>query len=290
MSVRVIAPASTANLGPAFDSAAAALDLWNELVVEEAANGPAVEIEGEGSAELPRDESHLALRAFALFAPVDRYRFSFVNRIPLERGLGSSAAAIALGLVAGSAVAGKEVSAEELLTLGLTLEEHADNLAAALFGGVCVVWRSNGHVRAARIATDLPLASILAVPVDRTNTTASRNGLPLTITHEDAAANAGFAAMLGAAIAAGDAGLLGDAFHDRLHEQYRVDGTPLLKLLRTNAPDGTAGVTLSGSGPSVVVWATQERAADVATELERSLPPDTRVLPLRVAHEGARLA
>ena len=290
MSVRVIAPASTANLGPAFDSAAAALDLWNELVVEEASSGPAVEIEGEGSAELPRDESHLTLRAFALFAPVDRYRFSFVNRIPLERGLGSSAAAIALGLVAGSAVAGKEASTEELLTLGLTLEGHADNLAATLFGGVCVVWRSNGHVRAARIAADLPLASILAVPVNRTNTAASRNGLPLTITHEDAAANAGFAALLGAAIASGDAGLLGDAFHDRLHEQYRIDGTPLLKLLQSSAPDGTAGVTLSGSGPSVVVWAAQERAADVATELERSLPPDTRVLPLRVAQEGARLA
>ena len=290
MSVRVIAPASTANLGPAFDSAAAALDLWNELVVEEAPNGPVVEIEGEGSAELPRDESHLALRAFALFAPVDRHRFSFVNRIPLERGLGSSAAAIALGLLAGSAVAGQEVSTEELLSLGLTLEEHADNLAATLFGGVCVVWHSNGHVRAARIAADLPLASILAVPAGRTNTAASRNGLPLTITHKDAAANAGFAAMLGAAIASGDAGLLGDAFHDRLHEQYRIDGTPLLKLLRSNAPDGTVGVTLSGSGPSVVVWAAQERAADVATELERSLPPDTRVLPLRVAQEGARLA
>jgi homoserine kinase len=289
MSVRVIAPASTANLGPAFDSAAAALDLWNELVVDEASNGPTVEIEGEGSAELPRDASHLTLRAFALFAPVERYRFSFVNRIPLERGLGSSAAAIALGLVAGSAVAGKEVPTEELLTLGLPLEGHADNLAATLFGGVCVAWRSNGHVRAARIAADLPLVSILAVPADRTNTVQSRSGLPLTITHEDAAANAGFAALLGAAIASGDAGLLSDAFHDRLHEQYRVDGTPLLKLLRSHPPDGTAGVTLSGSGPSVVVWAAQERAADVAGELERSLPPDTRVLPLRVAQEGARL-
>jgi homoserine kinase len=290
MSMRAIAPASTANLGPAFDSAAAALDLWNELVVEEAPDGLVVEIEGEGSAELPRDESHLALRAFALFAPVARRRFSFVNRIPLERGLGSSAAAIALGLVAGSAAAGNEATTEELLALGLTLEEHADNLAAALFGGVCVVWRSNGRMRAARIAADLPLASILAVPINRTNTAASRNGLPLAVTHEDAVANAGFAALLGAAIASGDAGLLGDAFHDRLHEQYRAGVTPLLGLLQSNAPDGTVGVTLSGSGPSVVVWAAQERAEGVAAELERALPHDTRVLPLRVAQEGARLA
>jgi homoserine kinase len=290
MSVRVVAPASTANLGPAFDSAAAALDLWNELVVEEAVrSGPAVEIEGEGAGELPHDTSHLALRAFALFAPAEDYRFSFVNRIPLERGLGSSAAAIALGLVAGGAVAGQDVPAQELLALGLDLEGHADNLAAALFGGVCVAWHSNGHVRAARIAADLPLASILTVPVARTNTAASRNGLPANVTHEDAAANAGFAALLGAAIASGDAGLLGDALHDRLHEQYRVDSTPLLRLLQEHAPDGAAGITLSGSGPSVVVWAAPDRAADVAAELERTLPDDTRVLPLRVAQEGARV-
>ena len=290
MSVRVVAPASTANLGPAFDSAAAALDLWNELVVEEAWRSPTVEIEGEGAGELPRDASHLTLRAFALFAPVERYRFSFVNRIPLERGLGSSAAAIALGLVAGSAVAGKEVPTEELLTLGTELEGHADNLAATLFGGVCVAWRSNGHVRAARIAADLPLASILAVPVDRTNTARSRGSLPPTVKHEDAAVNAGYAALLGAAIASGDAALLRDALHDRLHEQYRLDATPLLQLLQSNAPDGAAGVTLSGSGPSVVVWAAHERAVDVAAELERSLPDNTRVLQLRVAQKGARLA
>jgi homoserine kinase len=291
MSVRAVAPASTANLGPAFDSAAAALDLWNELVVEEAqAGGALVEIEGEGVDELPRDETHLTLRAFALFAPVEHHQFSFVNRIPLERGLGASAAAIALGLVAGSAVAGKDVPTEELLRLGMQFESHADNLAAALFGGVCVAWRSNGHVRAARIAAGLPLASILAVPIGRTNTADSRGALPLTITHEDATANAGFAALLGAAIASGDAGLLGDAFHDRLHEQYRADGSPLFKLLQAKAPDGSAGITLSGSGPSVVVWATPDRAAAVAAELERSLPDDTRVLSLRVAQEGARLA
>jgi homoserine kinase len=290
MSVRVVAPASTANLGPAFDSVAAALELWNELVVEETETGLAVEIDGEGAAELPRDASHLSLRAFSLFAPVEHYRFSFVNRIPLERGLGSSAAAIALGLVAGSTVAGRDASPDELLALAMTLEAHADNLAAALLGGVCVSWCSNGKERAARIAADLPLASILAIPAGRTNTAQSRNGLPSTVTHEDAAANAGYAAMLGAAIAAGDAGLLRDAFHDRLHEQYRLDAAPLLRLLKASAPDGVDGITLSGSGPSVVIWVAHERAERVAAELETSLPPDTRVLRLRVAQEGARLA
>ena len=289
MRMHVVAPASTANLGPAFDSAAAALDLWNEVVVEEAPGTLVVEIEGEGADELPRDASHLSLRAFALFAPVEGYCFSFVNRIPLERGLGSSAAAIALGVVAGSTVAGASPTSDELLTRAVELEGHSDNLAAALFGGVCISWRADGRVHAARIAGDLPLASILAVPASRTNTTQSRNGLPATVPHSDAAVNAGYAAMLGAAIASGDADLLRAALHDRLHQHYRLDAAPLLRALQTSAPDGALGVTLSGSGPSVVVWAAHERADGVVADLQNSLPDDTRVLQLRVAQEGARL-
>lgn len=288
MTVRVVAPASTANLGPGFDAAAAALELWNEVVVEEGTSG--VELEGEGVDELPRDATHLTLRAFALFAPVDGYRFSFVNRIPLERGLGSSAAAIAMGLVAGAAVAGKSTSPAELLALGVPIEGHADNLAAALYGGVCLAMKRQGTIHAHRLAGDMPVAAILAVPAARTSTAASRNGLPERVTHADAAHNAASAAMLGAAIASGDVELLRDAFDDRLHEQYRIGNAPLLKALRAHAPDGTVGVTLSGSGPSVVVWAEPARAADVALELKNSLPDDTMVLPLRVAQEGARTA
>jgi homoserine kinase len=288
LTVRVVAPASTANLGPGFDAAAAALELWNEVVVEEGESG--VEIEGEGVDELPRDVTHLTLRAFALFAPVDSYHFRFVNRIPLERGLGSSAAAIAMGLVAGAAVTGRTASPAELLALGVPIEGHADNLAAALYGGVCIAMKRQGAIHAHRLAGDMPVAAILAVPASRTSTAASRNGLPEMVTHADAAHNAASAAMLGAAIASGDVELLRDAFDDRLHEQYRIADAPILRALRDHAPDGTIGVTLSGSGPSVVVWAENARAADVALELKDSLPDDTMVLPLRVAQEGARTA
>ena len=292
MTVRVVAPASTANLGPGFDAAAAALELWNEVVVEEASisKGSGVEIEGEGVDELPRDATHLTLRAFALFAPVDGYRFSFVNRIPLERGLGSSAAAIAMGLVAGATITGRSTDPGELLRLGVPIEGHADNLAAALYGGVCIAMKRQGSIHAHRIAGDMPVAAILAVPAARTSTAASRNGLPAKVTHADAAHNAASAAMLGASIVSGDIELLRDAFDDKLHEQYRIGDAPLLQALRTHAPDGTVGVTLSGSGPSVVVWAENARAADVAIELKNSLPDDTMVLPLRVAQEGATTA
>lgn len=284
--IRAVAPASTANLGPAFDAGAAALDLWNELVVEE---GPfAVEIEGEGADEIVRDGSHLALRAFAVYAPFDRYRFSFVNRIPIERGLGSSAAAIALGLVAGAAAAGRKATPDELLAVGAELEGHADNLGAALNGGVCFAWQRNGSPHASRIADDMPAAPVLVVPDARTSTERSRGSLPFTVRHDDAAVTAGAAALLGAAIARKDTALLRVALHDRLHEQYRLDDAPLLRELQSSLPHGAVGVTLSGSGPSVVVWADPARADDVAAELVDSLT-DTTVLPLRVAQEGARL-
>ncbi len=281
----VRAPASTANLGPGFDCAAAALDLWNELHVEEGEH--AVVVEGEGAGELRTDDGHLALRAFSLVAPVKEYRFRFVNRIPLERGLGSSAATIAAGLVAGAAVNGREIPTDELLRLGLPLEGHADNLAAALHGGVCLIWQNGAGPHTARIAADLPLSPVLVLPDQRVNTLESRGRLPETLPHHEAAAAAAQAALLGAAVASGDAKLLADAFHDRLHEPYRAPDAPLLQELRDDPVPGQAGVTLSGSGPSVVVWL--ERTWPVpgtVTELQRRYP-DARVLPLRIADQGA---
>ncbi len=282
----VRAPATTANLGPGFDCAAAALELWNELHVEDALDGePAVEVEGEGAAEVPHDAAHLALRAFALLAPLEGRRFRFVNRIPLERGLGSSAATVAAGIVAGAAAAGRDLAPDELLGLGLPLEGHADNLAAALRGGVCLVWRNGAGPHAARIAIDLPLAPIAVVPATRVSTAASRSRLPDTLPHAEAAAAAAQAALLGAAIASGDATLLATAFRDLLHEPYRAADAPLLEELRREPPTGVAGVTLSGSGPSVVVWARKPHGAAVAAELQRRLP-DARVLSLKVASRG----
>ena len=282
----VRAPASTANLGPGFDCAAAALDLWNEVHVEEGAH--AVVVEGEGAAELRTDDGHLALRAFSLVAPVEQYRFRFVNRIPLERGLGSSAATIAAGLVAGAAVSGHEIPTDELLRLGLPLEGHADNLAAALHGGVCLIWQNGAGPHAARIAADLPLSPVLVLPDQRVNTLESRGRLPETLLHHEAAAAAAQAALLGAAVASGDAKLLADAFHDRLHEPYRAPDAPLLQELRDDPVPGQAGVTLSGSGPSVVVWLDRTwPVPGTVTELQRRYP-DARVLPLQIAAEGAR--
>jgi homoserine kinase len=239
------------------------------VTVEE---GAGVEIEGEGRSELPRDASHLTLRAFAVFASPEHYRFRFVNRIPLERGLGSSAAAIAAGLVAGAAVAGRSADHGELLAGGRPIEGHADNLAASLYGGVCFAMKRNGTIHAARIASDMPAAAIVAMPEARTHTGKSRGALPATVTHADAAHNAASAALLGAAIAAGTRACCATRSTTACTSSTVRLTRRSSRSCARSAPDGTVGVTLSGSGPSVVVWAETARADDVALEVEARVP------------------
>jgi homoserine kinase len=173
VTIHVRAPATSANLGPGFDCAGVALELWNELRVEDS-DELVVDVEGEGADEAPRDESHLGLRAFALVAPVEGKRFSFRNRIPFARGLGSSSATIALGLVAGCAAAGRAAEPEELLQLAMQLENHADNLAPCLLGGATLAWADGDAWHARRVADTLPLEPIAVIPRTRVETPASR--------------------------------------------------------------------------------------------------------------------
>ncbi len=266
--VRVRAPASTANLGPGFDCAAVALDLWNDLEVT------------DGDDELDLD--HLGVRAFARLAPVDGRRFAFVDRIPRERGLGSSAAVIAMGLVAAAAVEGLSPSVEDLLAEGVELEGHADNLAAALAGGVCLTW----DAKIARVADDAPAVPIALVPEATVSTAAARAALPEQVAHGDATFTSGRAAVLGAALATGSTELFAEALADRLHEPYRALGAPLLAAVRDDLPAAALGATLSGSGPTVIVWARPESARACAHDLEARFP-DVSVLTLSVSPEGA---
>ena len=281
--LRVRAPATTANLGPGFDCAACALDLWNELVVGE---GGGVTIAGGGAGELPEGPENLALRAFALLAPVEGRSFAFSNRIPLGRGLGSSAAAVALGLVAAARAAGREVVPGELLAVGARLEGHADNLAAALCGGLCLTWAERGMPRLARIADGPPLEPVAVIPAERVATAASRAALPAQVSHADASFTAGRAALLGAGAASGDPRLFATALADRLHEPFRAATAPLLQAVREARPTGALGATLSGSGPTVIVWVEPGRGAECASDLAGRFR-SARVVVLAPSAEGA---
>ena len=269
----VRAPATSANLGPGFDCVGVALDVWNELELTEG-EGVGVVVEGEGAGELPEDETNLAVRAYALLADPAGKRFRFTNRIPLESGLGSSAAAIVLGLRA-AAPRGRP---EELLARALELEPHADNLAAALVGGVTLTWEG----RIARIASVLPLDPVAVVPPERLATAASREALPESIPHRDAAFTVARAALLGAGAASGWSDWLAAAFDDRVHEPYRASA--LLAEVRGDLPEGAAGATLSGSGPTVIVWGADGAACAAALAARY---PKHRVQRLAVSPLGA---
>src|SRR5712691_8695940 len=266
--LRVRAPASTANLGPGFDCAAVALDLWNELEVSAAGDAP--------------DLEHLGVRAFARIASVEGWSFRWTSRIPRERGLGSSAAVIALGLVAASLLELGRADPEELFAHGLELEGHGDNLAAALAGGVCLTWEA----RIVRLADRPPAVPIAVIPETTVSTTASRAALPDSVPHADAAFSAGRATLLGAALASGSRELFAAALDDRLHEPYRAAGAPLLGEIKQELPAGALGATLSGSGPTVIVWAPDEDADACAADLAARFPGE-QVLRLRSARSGA---
>jgi homoserine kinase len=265
---RVRAPASTANVGPGFDCAAIALELWNELEVSEA--------DGEA------DVDHLGVRAFSQLQPVVGRRFSFTDRIPRERGLGSSAAVIALGLVAATIVSGRRPVPEQLLAAGVELEGHADNLAAALAGGVCLTWEG----RIARVADAPPAVPIALVPNETVSTTAARAALPERVPHADASFTSARAALLGAAIAAGSEDLFAAALGDRLHEPYRGAADPRLEAIRADLPPGALGVTISGSGPALILWARAESVSACTAELARRYP-ELEVAALAVSALGA---
>ncbi len=224
------------------------------------------------------------MRAFERIAPADGWSFDFTDNIPQARGLGSSASIVALGLVAGAIVAELEPTADELLALGIELEGHGDNLAAALVGGVCLTWGT----RIARIADTTPAIPVAVVPATRVDTQASRASLPQAVPHADAAFSAGRAALLGAALASRSADLFAAALQDRLHEPYRAESSPLLGRIRERLPTAALGATLSGAGPTVIVWARKGQDVACTNEL-RSQFPNEHVLPLAISPTGAGL-
>ena len=222
------------------------------------------------------------MRAFEQLASAEGRRFAFTDRIPRASGLGSSAAVIALGLVAGALAAGRDPDPEALLAAGIELEGHGDNLAACLAGGVCLTWER----RLARVADGVPATPLALVPEATVETAAARAALPASVPHADAAFTAGRATLLGAALASGSAALFAAALADRVHEPYRAANAPLLTAVRERLPAGALGATISGSGPTVIVWARDEAAEETAAELFERFP-DVDVLRLAVSPTGA---
>ena len=282
--------ATSANLGPGFDSFGLALGLYDDVIARVADSGLTVDVAGEGEDRVDRAERNLVVKAMrqtfkALGGQPRGLEIVCANRIPHSRGLGSSAAAIVAGILAARALTVTSMSDDDVLALATRMEGHPDNVAAALRGGLTVSWTDAGAVGVADLPVAPGITAVAFVPTTTQNTERARALLPASVPHAVAAANAARAALLPAALG-GRMELLMAATVDALHQPFRLAsqqrGSDLLDKLRAA---GHAAV-LSGSGPTVLVLcADPDEAHDAAAMATRGWV--AHVLP--VDREGARL-
>lgn len=279
-------PATSANLGAGFDCFGLALELVNEVRLDTGAP-PRVSWEGEGADELPTDGTDLVSRAIAETArrqavepPVGALHG--VNRIPLERGLGSSAAAAVAGVALADAALHLDLDLTDVLEIAAGLEGHPDNAAAAVFGGfTMVVDRSV----VARFDPDPELRPVLLVPDElRISTEEARRVLPAILAREDAVANAGHAALTAVALLHEPA-LLAKAMRDRLHEEVRLGLVPAAREVFDAVREAGLAVCVSGSGPSLLAFEDAEGAVPEPGEGWRVLRVPVRSTGVTIAED-----
>lgn len=251
-------PASSANLGPGFDVLAAALSLQLELEVQETGSFAV-----HTDLDIPRDRTNLVVRAFERLHPADAFEFRISSEIPLSGGLGSSAAATVAGLLAADHLFELDVDA---LALASELEGHPDNAAAALHGGVVIATEGQVH----RFDVPMGLEALLVVPSESVATVEARAALPDSVSLGDAVFNVGAAALLVRGLSTGDFELIAAGLRDRLHQPHRAHLYPRsAELVARAAEFGALGATISGAGPTVLVWCQFEHTGGVLDALAR---------------------
>src|ERR687894_1284867 len=272
ISVRV--PATSANLGPGYDAVGLALSLSMRISLDRSPY-PIVEIHGTGADLIPRGLDHPAYRAAQFVAELmgeSDVHFHLIqeNDIPPARGLGGSAAALVGGAVAANDLLGRSMAPPDLLNLVCDLDGHPDNAAPALLGGLVIGTRTPEGVSAVRLEPE-NLKAIVAVPDFAVSTPAARRALPDSVSHRDAAFNVGRSGLLLGALATGEYGLLRVAMQDRLHQPYRSHLIPGLEdVIEAALAHGAYGACLSGSGPTVLAFAPEERARDIAPAMQKA--------------------
>jgi homoserine kinase len=294
--VRVRVPATSANLGPGFDSLGLALGLHDEVEVAITDGGLALEVSGEGAEVADRGERHLIVKVLRrTFAELDALsgtgvgqppgiRLRCANRIPHSRGLGSSSAAIVAGITAARALhpGGKNLDDDAALALATQIEGHPDNVAPCLAGGLTVAWMRSDGPRLLRLELDAQVVAF--IPEQRLATERARGLLPATVPHKDAAANAGRAALLIAALTQGlNSDVLLDATQDRLHQEYRAPAMPesaalVARLRRKGVP-----AVISGAGPTVLAFTTAYLTDSIGLDVGNGW----HIRPLNVDPHGA---
>jgi homoserine kinase len=273
-------PASTANLGPGFDTLGMALSLYAWIEMSASLNGDTViQLHGEGLNGISTDKSNLIFKVAQLVfkeagVTLPELHISMYSDIPLTRGLGSSASAIVGALVAANALAGSPLSEDRLFQLATELEGHPDNVGASLFGGIVVSAWDGTHAAKVRIEPHAKLDVLVAIPAFQLSTEKARHALPSQISMKDAVFNLGSSSLLVAALASGQLEMIPFAMRDRLHQPYRAALIPGMTEILDKATDhGALGAALSGAGPTLLtlVDAMSTRKAELEAFLVSTL-------------------
>lgn len=294
--VRVRVPASTANLGPGFDTLGMALSLYNEVELSDEGDGLQLEVEGEGKAELElAGERNLSVRAARetlreLGCHPSGLRVRQINRIPLGRGLGSSAAASLAGIAAAARLAGVKLSTDELLARAVPFEGHPDNVTPALIGGLTTSAIVGGRIVAAKVPVPAYLKAVVVIPDLTLPTKRAREVLPKQIPFADAVFNLTRLALLLTGLATDRLDLLAPGTEDRLHQPYRATLVPGMEaILEEGRQAGALATCLSGAGSSLLalVNADGERIGQRMSERwQREFGIANRALVLEIDRQG----
>ena len=278
-------PATSANLGPGYDAMAAAVSLYLDLEVEESGEFSL----DPGGLDVPTGRDNLIVRAFESLHSADGISFRLRSEIPLSRGLGSSASAIVAGLFAADHLFELALSKEEMLVRATELEGHPDNVAAAIYGGFVVCGSdADGAPLASRFDPPGGLEGIAVIPPEKVSTRLAREAIPAEIPLADAVANVSSAAQLVLGLQSADLDLVSRGLGDRIHQPRRRDLYPRSMEIVDSATElGALGATISGAGPTVLVWTTWQDAGNVAAALEERCAGWAEVRRLPFTPHGA---
>ncbi|MEY4990889.1 MAG: hypothetical protein RIS08_1115 [Actinomycetota bacterium] len=293
MIVKVRIPATSANLGPGFDTLGMALSFYDDYQVETLPSGLEIEVHGEGAGEVPTDASNLIFKTIQhVFQKVGEQlpglKLTCHNQIPHGRGMGSSGAAVAGGvmLAAGLLSGKRSFSEQELLEFATDIEGHPDNVAPALFGGLTIAWKDESGPHHKKLIAHRGISPLVFVPPHQMSTKLARSLQPESVPHTDAVFNLSRSALLVAAMTQSPE-LLFAATEDRLHQNYRASAMPETSKLVALLREAGHPAVVSGAGPSVLVLESSPQDRLAAIEIAKQNFPHWSSLTLAVDYKGA---